>query len=272
MSGDRLASLAMYAWPPAVDAANDQLWAFVRDHLREEGVAGVPEGLDRSVAYSEPWLDPRLLLAQTCGLPFTERLHGRVDLVATPVYRFPGGVGPIRCSYIVVAANASFASVEALRGCRAAINDTDSNSGFNLLRALVAPLSKNGRFFASVTATGGHRASLAAVSAGYVDVAAIDSVVFGLAAQHAPEAIAGVRVLTETPATPWLPYITRADPTGAEVAALRRALSAAIGASELAAARSALGLVGLAFLQDDDYGVITRYAAEAAALGYHELG
>ncbi len=262
----------MYAWPPVVDAANDQFWAFLRDRLRDEGVAGVPAALDRSLAYSEPWLDPRLLLAQTCGLPFTERLQGRVNLVATPVYDFPGGDGPIRRSFVVVGATSPFTSVEALRGARAAINDTDSNSGFNLLRALVAPLSRNGRFFASVTATGGHHASLAAVCAGHVDVASIDSVVFGLAKQHAPETVAGVRVLAETPSSPWLPFITRADPTGGEVAALRRALAAAIEAPQLAAARSALGLVGFAVLQDEDYDVIRRYAAEAAALGYHELG
>lgn len=268
---DRIAALAMYDAPAVVAAANDTLWAGIRDRLRAAGLAGVPDRLIRSGAYSDAWLDPRLLLAQTCGFPYVRHLRGRVRLVATPVYGFAGGEGAERRSVVVVAAGAPVQRVEDLRGARAAINDPGSNSGANLLAALVAPLAREGRFFASVTVTGSHRGSLAAVAAGRADVAAIDSVTFGLLAAHAPEEVAGVRVLAETPGGPGLPLITRSEASDDEVAMLRAALAGVLADPALAEARATLGLVGIAVLGDAEYEVLARYANKAAARGYREL-
>jgi len=267
----RVAALAMYDAPAEVADANDALWAGLRDRLRAAGLAGVPDELARSGSYADPWLDPRLLLAQACGFPYVRHLKGRVRLVATPVYGFAGGTGAERRSVVVVAAEAPFAGVADLRGARAAINDPGSNSGANLFAALVAPLAVNGRFFSSVTVTGGHRESLAAVAAGRADVAAIDSVTFGHLAAHAPEETAGVRVLAETPGGPGLPLITRGEASDEEVAVLREALAGVLADPGLAAARQTLGLVGMEVLGDADYAVLARYASEAAALGYREL-
>ncbi len=267
----RIAALAMYDAPVAVAAANDTLWAGLRDRLRAAGVAGVPDRLTRGGSYADPWLDPRLLLAQTCGFPYVCQLRGKVRLVATPVYGFPGGTGGERRSVVVVAAGAPFAGVTDLRGSRAAINDPGSNSGANLFAALVAPLAVSRRFFSSVTVTGGHRESLAAVAAGQADVAAIDSVTFGLLARHAPEEVAGVRVIAETPGGPGLPLITRGAATDEEVAVLRAALADMVADPGLVAARETLGLVGMEVLGDADYDVLARYAAQAVARGYREL-
>ncbi len=268
---ERIAALAMYDAPAAVSAANDALWAGLRDRLRAAGLADVPEALERGGAYSDPWRDPRLLLAQTCGFPYVRHLRGRVRLVATPVYGFPGGEGAQRWSIVVVAAEAPFAGVEDLRGARAAINDPGSNSGANLLAALVAPLARKGRFFSSVVVTGGHRASLAAVAAGRVDAAAIDTVTFGLLARHVPEEVAGVRVLCETPGGPGLPLITRGEAADGEVAVLREALAGVVADPELGGVRETLGLVGIEVLGDSDYELLARYAGEAEARGYREL-
>lgn len=271
MTGQRLASLAMYAGLQPVEAANDRLWAFLRDHLRADGVADVPDELHRDGGHADPWLDARLLLAQTCGLPYVQHLRGRVRLVATPVYGFPGGEGGVRRSFVVVGAASAFGAVDDLRGARAAINDPGSNSGANLLAALVAPRAVDGRFFSSVSVTGGHRESLAAVAEGQVDVAAIDSVTFGLLARHAPQEIVRVRVLAETPGGPGLPLITRSDTTDTELCALRAALAAAIEEPGLAEAREGLGLAGFEVLSDGDYEVLGRHAAAAAARGYRDF-
>jgi ABC-type phosphate/phosphonate transport system substrate-binding protein len=268
---ERIAALSMYDAPAAVAAANDALWAGLRDRLRAAGLAGVPDGVDRTRGHAEPWLDPRLLLAQTCGFPYVRHLKGRVRLVATPVYGFPGGGNGERRSAVVVAADAPFAAVEDLRGKRAAINDPGSNSGANLFAALVAPLAREGRFFASVAITGGHRESLAAVAAGRADVAAIDSVTLGLLARHAPGEVAGVRVLCETPGGPGLPLITRGGATDGEVAVLREALADVVTDPGLGGVRATLGLAGFEVLSDADYDVLARYAGEAAARGYREM-
>lgn len=85
-----------------------------------------------------------------------------------------------------------------MRGARAAINEPGSNSGYNLFRAFVAPHANAGRFFSSVLKTGGHLASIDAVSKGEADVASIDCVTFGNTLRFDPQRVAGVRILAET--------------------------------------------------------------------------
>ncbi|WP_404710045.1 phosphate/phosphite/phosphonate ABC transporter substrate-binding protein [Sphingomonas sp. MMS24-J13] len=199
---DRLASLAMYNDPPVVRAATRQLWSHVRDSLRAAGLAGIPDALDETIAHDAAWLAPNLLLAQTCGYPFATRLRGRVRLVATPCYDHPGCNGAWGGSFVIVRADEPAISIADLFGRRAAINDRGSNSGYNLLRATVAPHARGGHFFADVIETGGHVASLTAVTTGVADVAAIDCVTWGNIAHHAPERLQSLRILCETPKTP----------------------------------------------------------------------
>jgi ABC-type phosphate/phosphonate transport system substrate-binding protein len=259
------ASLGMYDAPWLRDA-NDRLWAVVRDALRRS-LADVPAALDRGRDLRTIWRDPKLLLAQTCGYPLLTELEGAVRLVATPHYAWPGCDGPLYCSFVVVRAGARYAALADLRGARCAINGTDSQSGMNALRALVAPLAEGGRFFGSVIETGGHLRSLDAVRDGSADLAAIDCVTHGLTARHRPEQLAGTRVLMRTATAPGLPFITAAGVGEAEIAALRTALAASIAAG----AGEALGLVGMSVLTLRDYAPIAAMEAGAAAAGYPVL-
>ena len=264
----RLASLAMYGDPPPVRAATRRLWAHVRDGLRAAGMAGVPDALDETIAYDAAWLDPHLLLAQTCGYPFASRLRGQVRLVATPCYDHPGCDGPFGGSVIVVRADDPVASIADLAGRRAAINDRASNSGYNLLRAAVAPYARDGRFFGGVVETGGHVAGLAAIAAGAADVAAIDSVTWGNIQRHAPARLTPFRILGETLRTPGLPLITRATASDAEVATLRMALDRAVADPAMAETRHALGLSGFAVLADADYDAVLQIERGAIEQGF----
>ncbi|MCP2133714.1 ABC-type phosphate/phosphonate transport system substrate-binding protein [Rhizobium sp. SLBN-94] len=160
-----LASLAMYASPSPVKEATALLWAALGERLRAGGV-DAPVALDDEIRYDEAWLRPDLLFGQTCGYPYVRHLRGKVQLVATPVYGLPGCDGPLKCSFIIVNAASTARSIEELRGARAAINEPGSNSGYNLFRAFVAPHANAGRFFSSVLKTGGHLASIDAVSKG----------------------------------------------------------------------------------------------------------
>ena len=269
--GVRLASLAMYRDPPVIAEATRGFWAFLRERLRAAGMAKVPETLDETLAHNAAWLDPRLLLAQTCGYPFATRLQGRVRLVATPLYDHPGCQGALNGSFVIVGADADVSSVADLRGRVAVINDWTSNSGMNLLRHAVAPHAVDGRFFGRVVQSGSHWASLGMVARGEADVAAIDCVTFGNLVRFVPEAVTGVRILAETAKTPGLPLITRAAASDDDITVLRGALEEFARDSAAAPLRETLGLRDFAVLPECGYDAVLALEQEAVALGYPAL-
>jgi ABC-type phosphate/phosphonate transport system substrate-binding protein len=261
------ASLAMYDSVPPAQAANDSLWIGIRDRLRAAGFAA-PDRLDRQISYHGIWLQPDLVLAQTCGYPYVRELKGKVRLVATPAYSYAGGRGTDRVSFVIVADASRAEGLESLRGSVVAINEPISNSGMNLLRAAIAPLARDGKFFSEVRFTGGHLPSIKAVHDGEADVASIDTVTWGMLAQHRPEMLEGVRILAETPSGPGLPLITRLAASDEEVDALRKAIADTISDPLQADALHALGLTGIEILGDDDYDRLDAHRREAERLNY----
>ncbi|WP_431322806.1 phosphate/phosphite/phosphonate ABC transporter substrate-binding protein [Rhizobium sp. YTU87027] len=269
----RLASLSMYVDPPPLMDATADFWRYISDYLRHEaGLSGVPTQLDRSLAYDEAWLHPDLVLAQSCGYPYAKRLRGSVRLVATPVYDLPGCDGPLMRSFIIVHKGASVRSLADLRGLRAAVNNHESNSGSNFFRAAIAPLAEGGRFFCDVIETGGHAASITAVSEGRADVAAIDCVTFGNMRRFEPQRLASLRILAETTSGPGLPFVTSSGSSDGVVEQLRNALQAAINDPSLANVRETLALSGFVTLSDVEYEPLLALERQAVALGYPRLG
>lgn len=266
-----LASLAMYASPPPVAEATRLFWHALGERIRAYGLEA-PEALDEEIRYNEAWLRPDLLCGQTCGYPYVQHLRGKVQLVASPVYRLPGCDGPLKCSFIVVNAQSTATSIEDLRGARAAINEPGSNSGYNLFRAFVAPHAVDGRFFSSVLETGGHGASMDAVSRGAADVAAIDCVTFGNTLRFDPDRVAGLRILAETAKGPGLPFITAMSTPAENLLILRQALSETIADPTLAGVCDTLSLQGISLLGDNDYEVLADFDRDAARQGYAAIG
>ncbi len=262
----RTASLGMYdfSW---LAAEHDALWADLRSHLRAAGIADLPETLDRHRPLRAIWRDPALLLAQTCGYPLLTEFAGALRVVAAPVYDFPGCEGVLHRSFVVVRDTETVKSLAALRGRRCAVNGRDSNSGMNLLRALVAPLAGGRAFFSSVLETGAHLESLRAVCEGAADVAAIDCVTHGLAARHRPDLLEGTRILAQTAATPSLPFVTALGTPDAELAALRSVLAEIAGGPSA----SPLGWSGIEILDLAAYAPVTALEHEAQAAGYFVL-
>ena len=265
----QVASLGMYDAAP-VQAANDRLWAAITEHLSRDGV-DVPPRLTRDRDLGDIWRDPHLLLAQTCGYPLTTSLKDAVQVVATPLYAAPGCVGALHRSAIIVRARSGIDALEDLRGRRCVINSHDSNTGMNLLRAEVAPLAREGRFFGSVEVSGSHAASAVAVAAGQADVAAVDAVTWALLKRHQPSVVAGLKVVAWTRPSPGLPLITAATTPAEVVAALRRALQAVADDPALTQARDALLLDGFAVLPTRAYDRISELEHEAAHQGYSAL-
>jgi ABC-type phosphate/phosphonate transport system substrate-binding protein len=259
-----VAALPMYDLPE-IRAATDAWWRGLARALRRQGIADVPARLSHGHAPMELWRSPQLLLAQTCGFPLTHALEGIVQLVATPCYAAPGCRGPEYRSLIVVRADDPVASLAACRGRIAAINGWDSHSGWNVLRAMAAPVAKEASFFGTVTVTGSHAASLAAVRAGRADVAAIDCVTHALLARYRPRAVEGVRPLGWSPAAPGLPYVTHAGRDAGDVARLRAGLLEALADPALAACRDALLLTGAKVLPLLAYHRMTATTGDGAA-------
>ena len=262
--GPLLPSLPMYhIHRPAVTA----LWAGLAGQLRAAGVAGVPQELVWPADMEAHWLAPELLLSQACGFPLVTFLDGRVQLVGAFHYDAPGCDGVLNRGQIVVRASDPAQSLEDLRGRRVAINGTDSQSGYNSLRALVTPLARDGRFFGTTHVTGAHHLSVIAVRDGLADVAAIDCVSLAGFNRHRPDITAGTRVLGETAAYPGLPLITSSTTTPATMAALREALAWVTLAPAMAQVRDDLFIRAFEALPITRYQVCRDMRDAAAAAG-----
>ncbi len=264
------AGLPMYD-PPELHDAVDAWWSGLARAFRAEGVADVPDRLDRSRTVEALWGAPDLLLAQSCGYPLLREWAGRLRYVATPCYAAPGCAGVAYCSWLVVGAGSPARDLEDLRGARCSINGRNSHSGFNALRALVAPLARDGRFFGAVAVSGSHGESLAQVARGEADVAAIDCVTHALLAHCRPAVVARTRIVARTASAPSLPYVTHGAASDDLVARLRAGLAAAFADPALAAARAALLIGGLEVIPLQDYAGMLAMAEDAGRFGYREL-
>ncbi len=264
-----LASMPMYDFPE-VTAATDSWWSGVASALQRAGLDDVPEALTR-----DPDVDvlhsPALLLGQTCGYPLTHALAGVVALVATPAYSADGCSGADYCSLIVVSEHNPADGLGDLRGAVCAYSRRQSHSGYNALRAAVAPLAEGGRFFARSIESGGHPASIALVATGKADVCAVDCVTHALIAQYQPDTLGGTRVLGSTEHAPGLPYVTRAGVDDEFLSRLRDGLQMAFSDPSLAAARDTLLLTGMQVLGYDAYQLIDEMEDSARAAGYAEI-
>lgn len=255
---------------PEIRAATDTWWQGIAAALTRAGVEDVPAALTRD-AQVDVWRSPELLLGQTCGYPLTHALAGIVRPVATPVYTAAGCSGAEYCSFIVVSADNAATGIADLRGAVCTYNARDSQSGYNALRAAIAPLAGGQTFFSRVFASGGHAVSIELVASGQADVCAVDCVTHALLAKHRPAALAGTRILAATAKAPGLPYVTRAGADEERLRRLREGLLAAAEDSRLAGARDALLLAGMQVLELDAYGCIDDMEEAARAAGYAEI-
>jgi ABC-type phosphate/phosphonate transport system substrate-binding protein len=182
-----------------------------------------------------------------------------------------GTAGNLYSSRIIVNADSDIKSLADCRNRVAAMNNSDSNSGMNVLRHAVAEIHTDGPFFSRVITSGGHLHSLEAVARGDADVAAIDCVSFQLIADWQPQLVARVRVIADTVKTSGLPMVMlHADLADTDTDALVRHFNQAL-ASMADEVGAILHLTGFTKITLDDYQNVVdaeRYAIERA---YPEL-
>ena len=267
MGADGVASLPMYDFPE-LRAAHDTFWSAVAERLNSAGLRDVPRELTRDVGHIEVWRDPSLLFAQGCEYPLAKSFADRVRLVATPMYSAAGCEGARYRSAVVVRGVDGAATLADLRGRRCAINELESNSGMNLLRAAVAPLATGGRFFGSVAVSGSHLRSVEMVASGEADVASVDCVSFALFQRLYPVVVAELRVLCWTPSSPCLPFITARSASDSTVRAFRSALADVFDDPALTPAREQLLLRGVDLEPREGFGEVLALERGAVKAGY----
>ncbi|MBU6393413.1 MAG: PhnD/SsuA/transferrin family substrate-binding protein [Sphingomonadales bacterium] len=238
-----LASLGMYDHP-AQREANDALWDWIAARLGAAGVPDVPSGLERDRAPHELWPDPQLLFGQACGYPFARFHKDHLRVLAVPRYGAPHCEGTRHSSVIVARAGDARGVLEDFRGAVAAINESASNTGTNLLRHTIAEQCAPGPFFTGMVRTGSHIGSMRAVAAGEADLAAIDALTFAAADASYPGLPESLKVIAVSRKVPALPFVTALATPDAIAVLLREALLAAMAEPALAEARKALFLRG----------------------------
>lgn len=215
-----IAALGMYD-RPETRAANDALWAGIRDGLHAQDLPA-PDHLTRGdLAFMQGWLSPDLLFSQTCSLPYRAKLAGQVQIIATPDYGLEGCPAGHYRSVYVARVDDGFDTLDAVAGLDFAYNEALSHSGW------AAPFfdhALRGLQIRPSLCTGAHRASAQAVAEGRADYAAIDSLTWKMICTYDDFAHKLV-VIDHTPTSPALPYITKKNP-----GPLREAVSQAIAA------------------------------------------
>ena len=264
------ASMPMYDIPE-VRKALDDLWCGLAHGMRREGLADVPDKLLRGVDVHVLWNDPMLLFSQACGYDLAYRYAGKLQPLATPHFGAEGCEGARYASVVVVAEDVPATDVLHMSGAVCVVNGMESHSGMNALRALVAPASRDGRFFSKVRISGSHPASLEMLRSREADVAAIDCVTYALLGSYRPEALAGTRMLGWTDRAPAIPYVTRLDADDGTVARMRGALHDVFDDPDFSTTRQALYLKGVEVLPVQAYEEIAGFQAVAARAGYPAL-
>lgn len=258
-----IAELLMYVAPEPIRQANERWLALILERLNSARLEA------QNLSLPDIWLSPDLLLTQTCGYPLMTALRGQVRVVGCPRYELPDANGGNHCSLLISRADDARRTLPAFFDSRGVINGEDSNSGMNLLRHRLAPLHREGRFFASVGISGSHRESLRWLRDDLADLAAIDSVTFAYLARHAEEEVTGLRVIARSAFSPTLPYITAVTASDQQLEALRRVMNSAL--HELPEVAEVLGLQEILPASDGDYQVLLDYRQEAESLGYGRL-
>jgi ABC-type phosphate/phosphonate transport system substrate-binding protein len=249
----------------------DAFWGGMASRLVERGVPAPPRLTRDFDTPEQSWNDPQLLFSQTCGYPLMTMLRGDVSLLATPAYKAPGCEGPFHRSAVVVRLSDKATSLADLRGGRCAINQATSNTGMNLLRVEVSQVSRGKPYFDEVVRTGSHAASIAAVSEGRADVAAIDAVTLELLRRYRSRLTKAVRVLFWTVRAPGLPFITgRRRPNWTKLVWLQVLADLASDRS-LRPVLDALLIEGFTPLGRTHYRSVLDLAGVAARNGYPEL-
>ena len=221
---------------------------------------------------------PRQLLtgevdaAFLCGLPYV-RLADRdprpLTAIAAPVLagRRYGG-RPMYFSDVIVRRDDPARTLEDLPGRAFAYNEETSYSGWLVVWHHLGLRGPRPGFTLSPTLrTGSHQASIAAVSDGQADWAAIDSQVLAITVRNEPRLAARLRVLESLGPSPVPPFVARTAIPEAVRKGMAEALRDAAGFAFARGALAGAGITGFVEACDADYDPIRLVAGSSRYAG-----
>ena len=266
----RIAALPMYDFPELREA-HDRLWAALAQRLQALRVSPVPRQLTRGLSHREVWAHPGLLFGQACEYPLSKLFREHLRIVATPRYGAPGCAETCYRSAIVIRAEEPAEHLEDLRNRRGIASEPDSNSGMNLFRAALAPISSGTRFFQTMQFSGSHHRSMELVATGEADVTAVDCVTLAHLQSLQPHLTSRLRVIDWTPTSPSLPFVTSQQTSESTLQALRSAIAEVFADRALAPARDTLLLEGVDLTPDATFARVKELELEAEHWQYPVL-
>jgi ABC-type phosphate/phosphonate transport system substrate-binding protein len=265
-----IANARMYAVTPEVES----LWRGLLERVAAE--AGVELAY---LPYPAPgpledlWSRPDLGAVLMCGYPIALGLAD-VQTIAAPVPRMPwaGGRAVYRTD-LIVRQDAPYERLEDTFGGRTGWTVAHSHSGFNAFRHHLLPYRTPERprlYRETVGNLVTARNVLDAVRERRIDVGPLDGYWHELIARHAPELVAGVRVLASTALAPMPPFVAARAVPAETVARLRAALTSAAHRSWFAKFAEPLLLAGFAEAHRAPFDCALEWEREAKGAGYPE--
>ena len=174
---------------------------------------GIPTSFEEGQTFDQFYAE-ELAVGYVCGLPYSK--FSRLDsppfeLLAAPILqgeRYQGR--PVYFSDVIVRQDASYHSFDDLRGSTFAYNEAVSYSGYHVVAHELRQRQEDWGFFGKLAHSGAHLKSLAAVLAGDVDAAAIDSHALDVELLNDPSLRDKIRVVAMLGPSPIPPVVVGA--------------------------------------------------------------
>ena len=160
-----IASLPWYDLP-STHTSIDQFWQTLARAMRDCKLEQVPAQLDRSTPLAQQWANPNLLISQCCGPDLFTPAAAQLQVIARPVFDDLDCDAGYYFSHIIAAPDYSGGPA------RLAVNSLSSRSGHG---ALLEWCEQQSISMQSLSISGSHQGSLAALREGRADFAAIDA-------------------------------------------------------------------------------------------------
>jgi ABC-type phosphate/phosphonate transport system substrate-binding protein len=262
----------MYSVNPQAATAWKELFAWLS---RESGVA--LDVLDHAfpLPLSDLWSRADLGCAFMCGFPFALKTHPPRPVAAPVPANAPIAGRPLYATRLLVRADSKFLSLEDTFGRRLGYTVEDSHSGYNALRHHLLPYyrQRGARLFReSIGPLTTPRRVIDALLASEIDVGPLDSYALDLMLRHQEDLAAQIRIVASTAPAP-IPFLVASLGCPDDVIlSLQDTLASFARACASAELRERLCLDAFAPVAAADYGLTTRWDAEARAAGYAHPG